>query len=264
MSAPSASIPAVPGAPGVAGNAAVQLIALALMLAAWELAVRALDVSPGKLPPPSTVFAAMWSGRAALAGAVGTTLYEALLGLAVGIVFGVLSGIAFSRFRLLERMLLPYFVASQAVPIIAFGAIIVMWFGNGVASKAVIATYLSFFPVAVNTLTGIRRVNPEEVGLLRTFGAGTMEILWKLQLPTALPSIFTAVRLAVGLAMVGAIVGEWFGASQGLGVVLLTAMFDNDVEQLWAGILLTGVTGTALFAVVVLLQRKFVWWHAGG
>jgi len=264
MSAATVTADPTAAAPGVAGHAAIQLIALAAMLALWEVAVRALDVSPGKLPPPSAVFATMWTGRVALAGAVGTTLYEAVLGLAAGIAFGVLSGIAFSRFRMLERMFLPYFVASQAVPIIAFGAIIVMWFGNGVASKAVIAMYLSFFPVAVNTLSGIRRVNPDEVGLLRTFGAGTLEILWKLQLPTALPAIFTAVRLAVGLAMVGAIVGEWFGASKGLGVVLLTAMFDNHVEQLWAGILLTGVTGTALFAAVVLLQRKVVWWHAGG
>lgn len=260
-------MPAAPAsdapAQGMAGNTAIQLFALVAMLIVWEVSVRTLGVSPEKLPPPSAVLATIWTGRVALAGATWTTLYEALIGLAAGIAFGVLSGIAFSRFRLLERMLLPYFVASQAVPIIAFGAIIIMWFGNDVASKAVIAAYLSFFPIAVNTLAGIRRVNDEEIGLLRTFGAGNLDILWKLQLPAALPSIFTAIRLAVGLALVGAIVGEWFGASRGLGVVLLTAMFDNQVEMLWAGILLTGITGTALFAAVVLLQRKLVWWQAG-
>jgi NitT/TauT family transport system permease protein len=203
----------------------------------------------------------MWSGRAGLAVAVWTTLYETLLGLAAGIAFGVLSGVAFASFRLLERMLLPYFVASQAVPIIAFGAIIIIWFGNGVASKAVIAFYLSFFPVAVNTLGGIRRVSEEEIGLLRSFGAGRATILWKLQLPTALPSIFTAIRLGAGLALIGAIVGEWFGATHGLGVVLLTAMFDNQIEQLWAAILLTGLTGAVLFWVVVAIQRQVAWWQ---
>jgi NitT/TauT family transport system permease protein len=240
---------------------ATQLLALVAIMLAWESATRALQISPDKLPALSSVLATMWSGRAGLALAVWTTLYETLLGLAAGIAFGVLSGVAFASFRLLERMLLPYFVASQAVPIIAFGAIIIIWFGNGVASKAVIAFYLSFFPVAVNTLGGIRRVSEEEIGLLRSFGAGRATILWKLQLPAALPSIFTAIRLGAGLALIGAIVGEWFGATHGLGVVLLTAMFDNQIEQLWAAILLTGLTGAVLFWVVVAIQRQVAWWQ---
>ena len=159
-------------------------------------------------------------------------------------------------------MFLPYFVASQAVPIIAFGAIIIMWFGNGVASKAVIALYLSFFPVAVNTLLGMRSVGQGEIGLLRSFGAGDLAIVLKLQLPAALPAIFTAIRLGASLALVGAIVGEWFGATRGLGVVLLTAMYDYRVPQLWAGIVLTGLTGVALYVAIGALQRRIVWWQA--
>jgi NitT/TauT family transport system permease protein len=242
-------------------GAATQFAALIALMVAWEAATRIFQISPDKLPALSSVFSTMWTGRAALAGAVWTTLYETLLGLAAGIVFGILSGVAFSSFRLLERMLLPYFIASQAVPIIAFGAIIIIWFGNGVVSKAVIAFYLSFFPVAVNTLGGIRRVSQEEIGLLRTFGASRWTVLWKLQLPTALPLIFTAIRVGVGLALIGAIVGEWFGATRGLGVVLLTAMFDNQIEQLWAAILLTGLTGTLLFWIVVAIQKKAAWWQ---
>ncbi|WJR76654.1 ABC transporter permease [Bradyrhizobium sp. NP1] len=240
---------------------ATQLIALLALLLAWEAATHLFQISPDKLPSLSSVLSTAWSGRVALADAVWTTVLEALLGLVAGIAFGIASGIAFSSFRLLERMLLPYFIASQAVPIIAFGAIIIIWFGNGIVSKAVIAFYLSFFPVAVNTLGGIRRVSPDEIGLLRTFGASRLTILWKLLLPTALPPIFTAIRIGVGLALVGAIVGEWFGASRGLGVVLLTAMFDNQVQQLWAAILLTGLTGTVLFWVVVGLQKKIAWWQ---
>jgi NitT/TauT family transport system permease protein len=242
-------------------NVATQLIALVSLMIAWETATRVLQISPDRLPSLSSVMVTAWAGRIALADAVWTTLMEALLGLFAGIVFGLLSGIAFSCFRLLERMLLPYFVASQAVPIIAFGAIIIIWFGNGIASKAVIAFYLSFFPVAVNTLGGVRRVSQDEIGLLRTFGASRLMILWKLQLPTALPAIFTAIRIGAGLALVGAIVGEWFGASRGLGVVLLTAMFDNQVPLLWAAILLTGLTGTAMFWAVVLVQSKMAWWQ---
>jgi NitT/TauT family transport system permease protein len=244
------------------GRIAPQLIAVLLLMLVWEASTHLFQISPDKLPSLSSVLATAWSSRAALTDAVSVTLVETLIGLFAGIGFGVLSGIAFSACRLLERMLLPYVIASQAVPIIAFGAIIIIWFGNGIASKALIAFYLSFFPVAVNTLGGIRRVSQDEVGLLRTFGASRLTILWKLQLPTALPSIFTAIRIGVGLALIGAIVGEWFGSSRGLGVVLLTSMFDNQMQELWAGILLTGLTGTALFWVVVAFQRKIAWWQA--
>ena len=247
--------------PGRAFSLPPQLLVLPVLLVFWELAVRLFGVSPDQLPAPSAIIAAILANPAAFAEAVATTLYEAVLGIIAGTFIGIASGIVFSRFRLLERMFLPYFVASQAVPIIAFGAIIIMWFGNGVASKALIALYLSFFPIVVNTLAGIRTIGPEEIGLFRSFGASPMEILFKLQLPAALPSIFTAVRLAAGLGLVGAIVGEWFGATRGLGAVLLAAMFDYQITQLWAAILLIGLTGAALFVVVVLLQRQIAWWH---
>lgn len=238
-----------------------QLVALVLMLIVWEIATRALDIVPDKLPRPSAVLETIAGNRMAFAWAVGTTVFEALLGFVAGVAFGVIAGVAFSRYRLLERMMMPYFAASQAVPIIAFGTIIVIWFGNGIASKAVIALYLSFFPVAVNTLAGIRRVSADETGLLKTFGASDREIFWKLLLPSALPSIFTAIRVSIGLALVGAIVGEWFGARTGLGVILMTAMYDQQIEQLWAAILLTGLSGTAMFAAVVALQRAVIPWY---
>jgi len=242
----------------VAAPAATVLVFLLL----WQGSVDAFHVSPDKLPAPAAILATIWHGRIAFASAIGTTLAEALIGLAGGTLIGIASGVLLSQVRLLERMFLPYLVASQAVPIIAFGAIIIMWFGNGISSKAIIAVYLSFFPVAVNTLAGISAIEPSEIGLLRSFGAGRLAILFKLQLPATLPAIFTAIRLGASLALVGAIVGEWFGATQGLGVVLLTAMFDYRVPQLWAAIVLTGATGTALYGLVVLLQRRIAWWQA--
>lgn len=242
-------------------EAARRVLLLPGILVLWEIVVRVFGVGPDRLPAPSVIIMAISSAPGAFAGAVATTLYEAILGILGGTLIGIASGIAFSRFRLIERMLLPYFVASQAVPIIAFGAIIIMWFGNGVASKALIALYLSFFPVAVATLAGIRTVGREEIGLLRSFGAGPTTILVKLQLPAALPSVFTAIRLAAGLGLVGAIVGEWFGANRGLGVILLSAMYEERMGELWAAILLTGLAGVALFGLVALLQRSFAWWQ---
>jgi NitT/TauT family transport system permease protein len=242
------------------GSLATGLASVLLALLLWQGGVGLFAISPDKLPPPTVILSTIWKGRLALSAAAGTTLEEALLGLVIGTLIGIGSGVLLSRFHLLERMFLPYLVASQAVPIIAFGAIIIMWFGNGISSKVVIAVYLCFFPVVVNTLAGIRSVGPGEIGLLRSFGAKPLTILLRLQLPAALPSIFAAIRLGVSLALVGAIVGEWFGANQGLGVVLLTAMFDYRVPLLWAGILVTGVVGTALYGIIVLLQRRIAWW----
>jgi NitT/TauT family transport system permease protein len=238
-----------------------RVLLLAGILVLWEITVRVFGVGPDRLPAPSAIVTAIANAPGAFAGAVATTLYEAILGIIGGTLIGFASGIACSRYRLIERMLLPYFVASQAVPIIAFGAIIIMWFGNGVASKALIALYLSFFPVAVATLAGIRTVRREEIGLLRTFGAGPATILVKLQLPAALPSVFTSMRLAAGLGLVGAIVGEWFGANRGLGVILLSAMYEQRMGELWAAILLTGLSGVALFGLVAVLQRSLAWWQ---
>lgn len=248
---------------GPLAGAVIQVGVVVCVLAIWQICVTAFAVSADKLPLPSDILAMLWADRRLFAGAALTTLGETLLGLAAGILFGVLSGIVFANSRVLERIFLPYFVASQAVPIIAFGAIIIMWFGNGILSKAVIAFYLSFFPIAVNTLAGMRRVGEGEIGLLRSFGATRFAILRKLQMPAALPSIFTAVRLGVSLALVGAIVGEWFGATQGLGAILLSAMFDYRVTQLWAAIVAIGLLGAALFGVVALLHRRLAWWDTG-
>jgi NitT/TauT family transport system permease protein len=241
---------------------AAQVLVGCAVLLLWEGCIDLFHVSADKIAAPSVILATIWSNRDSLASAVATTSCEAVTGLLAGILIGVLSGVAFCRWRMLERMFLPYFVGSQAVPIIAFGAIIIMWFGNGIASKALIAFYLSFFPIAVNTLAGMRTVGSDRIGLLRSFGANPLAILLKLQLPAALPSIFTAIRLGASLALVGAMVGEWFGATKGIGVVLLTAMFDYRIPLLWAAIVLTGLTGAILFGVVAFMQKRIAWWQA--
>jgi NitT/TauT family transport system permease protein len=236
------------------------LIAPILVVAAWQLAVGGLEIPTRYLPSPSVIFMTLWHQPVAFGMAMGTTLLEAAIGIVLGTIIGIVSGVVFFRVRLLERMFFPYFVASQAVPIIAFGALVVMWFGNGLAAKAFVALYLTFFPVAVNTLRGLRSVDPRQVDLLRTFGASSTMIFLKLQFPGALPSIFTAVRLGASLGLIGAIVGEWFGAQSGLGAILLLSMFNYQVAELWAAIVLTGIAGTMLFAVVVLLERQLAWW----
>jgi len=236
-------------------------IVLLSIFALWQIVVDGFDVPATYTPSPAVIAQTIWAQPGAFAAAVGTTLLEAILGIAAGTIIGIASGVLFSRVPLLERMFFPYLVASQAVPIIAFGAIVIIWFGNGIASKVFIALYLTFFPVAVNTLRGLRSVNPQQIGLLRTFGASSSTILLKLQFPAALPSIFTAIRLGASLGLVGAIVGEWFGAQVGLGVMLLLSMYNYQMPELWAAIVLTGVAGALLFLVVALLESRLAWWQ---
>jgi NitT/TauT family transport system permease protein len=187
---------------------------------------------------------------------------EALIGFAGGALFGVAVGVAFFRRQLLREMVFPLFVISQTIPVIAFGALVVLWFGNTLMAKAIIAFYVTFFPVTVNTLVGLASIDPRQTALLRSFGAGPSQLLWRLQLPSALPQIFVALRLAAALSLVGAIVGEWFGDTVGLGVLLLQAMFNENPVGLWAALLVCALLGTLFYGAVAALEKRIVFWGA--
>ncbi len=237
------------------------LLPLLLLAALWEGAVALLHISPFYLPPLRQVLGAVHALWPAYGQAFMVTLGEAVVGFIAGGLVGVVSAAAFHHARWLRDMLFPLFVASQTVPVIAFGAIIVLWFGNTLLAKAAIAFYLTFFPVTVNALAGIEAVDPRQIALLRSFGASRRDIWWKLLLPSALPRIFTALRLSAGLALAGAIVGEWFGASVGVGAMLLAALFNEQVVAMWAAILTAAAVGGAIFGVVALAEARLVFWR---
>ena len=228
----------------------------------WEGAVVLLGIPPAYLPRLSAVLAAIAATPDAYLDGFLRTLAETLLGFAAGAVVGVLNGVAFFRWPVLRDLLLPVFVVSQTIPVIAFGALVVLWFGNTLGAKAVIAFYLTFFPVTVNALEGLQSVDRAQVALLRSFGATGRGLLLRLQLPTALPQIFVALRLGASLSLVGAIVGEWFGDTTGLGVLLLQAMYTENVVGLWAAILCAAVLGTGFYAAVAAAERHLVFWGA--
>lgn len=238
------------------------LLGLLLAAAVWEGAVRLFGIRPAVLPRLSAVLAALAATPGAYADGFLRTLEETLIGFALGTLVGVGNGLAFFRWPVLRDMLFPIFVVSQTIPVIAFGALVVLWFGNTLLAKAVIAFYLTFFPVTVNTLLGLRSVDRAQVALLRSFGAGAGGILLRLQLPAALPQIFVALRLGASLSLVGAIVGEWFGDTTGLGVLLLQAMYNENVVGLWAAILCAAVLGSGFYAAVAAAERRLVFWGA--
>jgi NitT/TauT family transport system permease protein len=238
------------------------LVGLAIAALVWEGAVRLFGIKPSYLPRLSTILVAMAATPRAYVDGFARTLAETLIGFVAGGAFGVLTGIAFFRVRALKEMILPIFVVSQTIPVIAFGALVVLWFGNTLFAKAVIAFYLTFFPVTVNTLLGLETVDPKQVALMKSFGASNRQLLLRLQLPTALPQIFVALRLASSLSLVGAIVGEWFGDTTGLGVLLLQAMFTENVVAIWGALLASALLGTSFYAAVAAIERRLVFWSA--
>jgi NitT/TauT family transport system permease protein len=228
----------------------------------WEAAVVGFGIRPHLLPRLSEILAAIAFTPGAYWAGLQRTAAETLIGFAAGTAVGIINGLVFFRAPLLRDMLLPVFIVSQTIPVIAFGALVVMWFGNTLFAKAVIAFYLTFFPVTVNTLLGLNSVDPKQVALLRSFGASPRQILFRLQLPMALPQIFVALRLGASLSLVGAIVGEWFGDNTGIGVLLLQAMYNESVVALWAAILCAALLGTGFYALVAWAERRIVFWGA--
>lgn len=227
----------------------------------WEALVRLLNVPTHTLPRPSQLMAAVAASPAAYVDGFFRTLLETLIGFVAGALVGIGNGVLFSKVKLLRRMIFPIFIVSQTIPVIAFGALVVLWFGNTLLAKSVIAFYLTFFPITVNTLVGLQSVNPKQEALLRSFGASSWQLLIRLQLPMALPQIFVALRLASTLSLVGAIVGEWFGDTTGLGVLLLQAMYNENMVGLWAAILASALLGTTFYGLMALLERTFVFWR---
>jgi NitT/TauT family transport system permease protein len=247
---------------GLAGKTARVVLGLVAAALIWEGAVRLFGIRPYYLPRLSVILQAMAATPRAYVDGFLRTLAETLIGFITGGAFGILIGIAFFRLRAFRDMVFPIFVVSQTIPVIAFGALVVLWFGNTLLAKAVIAFYLTFFPVAVNTLLGLESVDPGKIALMRSFGASRRQLLQYLGLPTALPQIFVALRLASSLSLVGAIVGEWFGDTTGLGVLLLQAMYTENVVALWGALLASALLGTGFFAVVTAAERRLVFWSA--
>ncbi|GHC82681.1 ABC transporter permease [Pseudorhodoferax aquiterrae] len=258
----AASAPPRPATNGALRRAARVALALLAVGIVWEAAVVLLSVQPHYLPRLSLVLQAIVATPDAYWSGFVRTLSEALMGFSAGAVFGIGIGVLFYRAPVLRDMVFPLFIVSQTIPVIAFGALVVLWFGNTMLAKAIIAFYVTFFPVTVNTLVGLRSVDPRQVDLMRSFGATRGQLMRQLQFPTALPQIFVALRLGASLSLVGAIVGEWFGDTTGLGVLLLQAMFNENAVGLWAALLCCALLGTLFYGVVAFIERRLVFWGA--
>jgi len=237
-------------------------IVLALGIATWEGLVRGLDIQRFLLPAPSVIVEAFWANRDELWNAGLFTFREALGGFAIGCGMAVLTALALARWRGVGSALMPYAIAANAVPIIAFAPITNNWFGLlNPLSKMVIAAVLCFFPVLVNTLRGLTSVRPSSVELMRSYAAGEVEIFRRVRIPNSLPYLFSALKVASVLAMIGAVVGEYFGGSQeALGVLIKRDAALFRFETAWAAIMVASVLGIAFYLTIAVVERVVVGW----
>jgi NitT/TauT family transport system permease protein len=240
--------------------AAVVLVAT---LALWQGLIVWLDVQEFLLPKPTSIATTFWDDKNELWHAGWYTFQEALGGFVVGSSIAILFALVLARWRPLGSALMPYAIAANAIPIIAFAPITNQWFDGGLtkSSKVAIAAVLCFFPVMVNTLKGLTSVRPQDLELMRSYAAGEVEIFRRVRIPTALPFMFTGLKVATVLAMIGAVVGEYFGgALNALGVLILTRSRLFQFNEAWAGITMVCLFGISLYVAVAILERVTLRW----
>jgi NitT/TauT family transport system permease protein len=237
------------------------VLALAGFVLAWKLLVVVTGYPTFILPAPETVasrFVGAW-----LDGTIGPhalrTLTEIALGFGIGATTAIVVGYLLARVRIVERVLSPYLVAAQAVPILTIAPLLALWFGPGITAKVVICALIVFFPIAISTMVGIRAVDARLLELARSLRATRRQIVTSLEIPAALPSIFGGLRVGVTLAVVGAIVGEWAGADRGLGLLANIARGSLfDIPLLFATLLTIALLGIVLYGLVGLVERRVV------
>jgi putative hydroxymethylpyrimidine transport system permease protein len=232
-------------------------LSVLLLLSVWEAVCRLSAIPPFILPPPSSVLLSLWDLREQLLFLhLWVTLKEVALGLTASIAFGVLLALAMTWSKTMERLMYPYIVISQTIPIIALSPVFILWFGYDLSGKIAVTILFTFFPIVVSTFDGLRAADREMVDLLRTMGATRWQIFAKLQLPASLPSFFSGLKVAATYSVAGATIGEWLGASEGLGYFGRRASGNFQAPALFASVLLLSLLGMLLFWLAGVLERK--------
>jgi ABC-type nitrate/sulfonate/bicarbonate transport system permease component len=213
------------------------------------------------VPSPVEIAESLWDNRSLLAENAWVTLKEMLLGFGCAVVAGLCFAVAMHLSATFRHTLYPPLVVSQAIPIIAIAPILVIWFGYGIGPKLWIVALVCFFPISVNTLDGLRSVDPEATKMMRTLDASRGQILRRLEAPTALPGFFSGAKVAAAITGIAALFGEWAGANSGLGVLMREDNALLETSRLFAEVFLLSAMALALFALVALAERYVVTWR---
>jgi putative hydroxymethylpyrimidine transport system permease protein len=240
---------------------------LAALIGAWQMAASTglladlFGLERFLVPSPAEIAAAFWESRSLLAENAWVTLREILLGFALALVAGVAFAMAMHFSGFVLRSTYPLVVASQTIPIIVVAPILVIWFGFGILPKILVVALVCFFPITVATLNGLSSVDPEARKLMRTLYASRWQIFRRLSVPAALPYLFTGIKISIVFAPIGAVFGEWVGASSGLGHQILQDNAQLEMDRLFAAVAVLSLIGLGLFGLTTLAERRIVTWR---
>jgi NitT/TauT family transport system permease protein len=236
------------------------LVGLLVIVVLWQGYVDLAQVSKIVLPSPMDILRASWQRSDLLLCETVPTALESLYGFALAVVIGIPLAVCVANSRILNLTLYPILIATQSVPKVAVAPIILVWFGLGMQSKLAIAFLVAFFPIVVDTATGLQATPAGLMELARSLRASRWQIFWKVQFPAALPFIFSGAKVAVTLAVIGAVIGEFVGSINGLGNLLLSANSQLDGPLAWAALVWLSLLGILLFLGVVVAERLLMPW----
>lgn len=231
------------------------------ILALWEGFVFIFNIPQYLLPKPTNIFSEIVINFNSLLKHTGITMLEAVIGFLLGNILGFVAAVIFSHSETAEKGFYPYAIALKTTPILAMAPLLVLWFGTGMTSKIVASAIVCFFPILVNTVKGLKTISSEYLDLLKSFSARRYQIFIKLRLPNSLPYIFSALKISTGLAMVGAIVGEFVGAKEGIGFIILISTYHLETVRMFAAIIMSALGGVLFFYLINLIEKWVVFWQ---
>jgi NitT/TauT family transport system permease protein len=237
-------------------------LTLIALVAAWELLCRALNIPVFLIPAPSQVAWRLYEKRDLYLIHTWTTLYETTAGFLLAVVFGILCAAIIVVIPKLRDIVMPLLLVAQLVPKVAIAPLLLIWFGYGLFPKVLVAFLVAFFPIVVNGASGLASVQPELLDLGHSLQASRWQTFWKFRIPSALPELFSGMKVAVTLAIIGAIIGEFVGGNRGLGYLIIVANQELDTPLAFAAIFLLSAAGIALYVIVEMFERMLIPWHA--
>ena len=234
---------------------------LVSLVIVWEVLVRVVNVPSWQLPPPSAILDELIVSKDLLFHHTLVTLKEIVVGFSVALVTGLTlaAGIAYSR--ILERSVYPIIIASQTIPIIAIAPLLLIWVGYGLTPKVIIVALICFYPIAVNTVDGLKSIDPDMISMFRTLGASRFQVFTKLQVPNSLPFMFSGIKIGISVSVIAAVIGEWVGGSEGLGYLITYSQPLFLTARVFAAIFLLSVMGILLFVLGVWIEHLTMPWY---
>lgn len=239
----------------------IPVIFIILLLAGWEYTVKLRSIPDWILPGPAQIVRTLIDNGPAIAKHAQSTLVECLAGFAVAILFSFIVAFLMDEIPLFRKAVYPLIVASQTIPIVSVAPLFIIWFGYGMLPKIIVVVLVCFFPIAISLLSGLAAVDDDYLELFRSMQAGKLKIFRMVKLPLAMPSFFAGLRISAAYSVMGAVIGEWLGAKQGLGTYMTLSQRSFQVDRVFAAILAVTVLSAALFLLVSFIERLVIPWN---